>query len=139
MQGATVLFYPTAIGWHPHEKEEHGAAQRDAWRTVQRGHAVANGVYLAAVNRIGLERPSDGGAGIEFWGSSFLCDPQGVIVAEAPVDREDVLIGEVDLDRIENVRRNWPFLRDRRIDAYGGIVERYLDAVKGSEPCMREA
>ena len=138
MQGATVLFYPTAIGWHPHEKQQHGAAQRDAWRTVQRGHAVANGVYLAAVNRVGLERPSDGGAGIEFWGSSFLCDPQGVIVAEAPVDREDILIGEVDLDRIENVRRNWPFLRDRRIDAYGEIVERYLDAAKGSEPCMRE-
>jgi N-carbamoylputrescine amidase len=127
LAGATVLFYPTAIGWHPREKEAFGGQQRDAWRTVQRGHAVANGVYVAAVNRVGLEVPAEGGEGIEFWGSSFLCDPQGVVLAEAPGDREEILLGEVDLDRIEDVRRNWPFLRDRRIDAYGGITRRFLD------------
>jgi len=127
LAGAGVLFYPTAIGWHPREKEASGAQQRDAWRTVQRGHAVANGVYVAAVNRVGLELPAGGGEGIEFWGSSFLCDPQGVVLAEAPADREEILLGEVDLDRIEDVRRNWPFLRDRRIDAYDGITRRYLD------------
>jgi N-carbamoylputrescine amidase len=126
LQGAAVLFYPTAIGWHPHEKQQHGAAQRDAWRTIQRSHAIANGVYVAAVNRVGHE-PNEGGAGIEFWGSSFLCDPFGVVVAEAAADREEVLVGEVDLGRLEDVRRNWPFLRDRRIDAYAGIDRRFLD------------
>jgi len=127
LQGASILLYPTAIGWHPHEKEEYGAAQRDAWRTVQRGHAIANGVYVGAVNRIGRELPAGGGAGIEFWGSSFIADPLGVIIAEGSADREEVLIGEVDLTRIEDVRRNWPFLRDRRIDAYSGITKRFLD------------
>src|SRR5215813_14103769 len=127
MRGASVLFYPTAIGWHPHEKELYGTAQREAWRTIQRSHAIANGVYVAAVNRVGHEKPSDGGAGIEFWGSSFFCDPFGVVVAEGSSDGEEVLIGEVDLARIEDVRRNWPFLRDRRIDAYGGIEQRFLD------------
>jgi N-carbamoylputrescine amidase len=127
LQGAQVLFYPTAIGWHPHEKEQFGAAQRDAWRTVQRGHAVANGVFVAAANRIGLEIPPRGGPGIEFWGSSFIADPQGVILAEASVDREEVLLAEVDPVRIEDVRRNWPFLRDRRIDAYGDITKRFID------------
>ena len=127
MRGASVLFYPTAIGWHPHEKELYGTAQREAWRTIQRSHAIANGVYVAAVNRVGHEKPSDGGTGIEFWGSSFLCDPFGVVVAEGSSDGEEVLIGEVDLARIEDVRRNWPFLRDRRIDAYGGIEQRFLD------------
>ncbi|HYV04021.1 MAG TPA: carbon-nitrogen hydrolase [Blastocatellia bacterium] len=127
LRGANVLFYPTAIGWHPHEKETHGASQRDAWRTIQRSHAIANGVYVASVNRVGLERPREGGAGIEFWGSSFLCDPFGVIVADGSSDREEVLIGEVDLSRIEEVRRNWPFLRDRRIDAYEGIERRFID------------
>jgi N-carbamoylputrescine amidase len=126
MRGASVLFYPTAIGWHPREKQKFGATQRDAWRTVQRGHAIANGVYVAAVNRIGHEIPEEGGAGIEFWGSSFLADPQGVVIAEASVDREEILLGEIDLARIEDVRRNWPFLRDRRIDAYGGIEQRFL-------------
>jgi N-carbamoylputrescine amidase len=128
LQGAPVLFYPTAIGWHPHEKEQYGAAQRDAWRTVQRGHAVANGCYVAAANRIGHELPSTGGAGIEFWGSSFIADPQGQIIAEASEDREEILLAEVDLERIEDVRRNWPFLRDRRIDAYDGITRRFLDS-----------
>jgi N-carbamoylputrescine amidase len=127
LQGASVLFYPTAIGWHPHEKEQHGAAQRDAWQTVQRGHAIANGVYVAAVNRTGFERPVTSQAGIEFWGSSFVADPQGVVVAEAATDQEQVLLADVDLGHIETIRRNWPFLRDRRIDAYGDIVKRYLD------------
>jgi N-carbamoylputrescine amidase len=127
LRGASVIFYPTAIGWHPHEKELYGSAQRDAWRTIQRSHAIANGVYVAAVNRVGHEKPTEGGAGIEFWGSSFLCDPFGVLIAEGSLDKEEVLIGEVDLARIEDVRRNWPFLRDRRIDAYGGIEQRFLD------------
>ena len=127
LQGAAVLFYPTAIGWHPHEKEAHGAAQRSAWQTIQRGHAIANGVYVAVVNRVGHERPAEGGPGLEFWGSSFLADPFGVVVAEASVGKEEILVGEVDLGRIEDVRRNWPFLRDRRIDAYGGIDRRFLD------------
>lgn len=125
LQGASILFYPTAIGWHPSEKDEFGAAQRDAWRTVQRSHAIANGVYVAAVNRVGHEKPA-GGAGIEFWGASFLCDPHGVVLAEASADREETLYGEVDPQRIEDVRRNWPFLRDRRIDSYAGINQRFL-------------
>src|SRR2546430_13102847 len=101
----------------------------DAWRTIQRSHAVANGWYVAAVNRVGQERPSDGGdgEGIEVWGSSFLADPFGAVVAEAPPDREAMVIAEVDLDRIEEVRRGWPFLRDRRVDAYAGITSRFLD------------
>ena len=127
LRGANILFYPTAIGWHPDEKEKYGTPQRDAWRTVQRGHAIANGVYVAAVNRVGREKPSGGGAGIEFWGSTFLCDPFGIVIAEASENQEEVLIGEVDLSRIEEVRRNWPFLRDRRIDAYGGIEKRFID------------
>ncbi len=127
LRGAAVLFYPTAIGWHPHEKQQHGAAQRDAWRTIQRGHAIANGCYVAAVNRIGHEPGPAGQPGLEFWGSSFLCDPFGVVLAEAPVDQEAILVGEVDLGRIEEVRRNWPFLRDRRVDAYQGLDRRYLD------------
>jgi N-carbamoylputrescine amidase len=126
LQGAVILFYPTAIGWHPSEKAEHGAAQLDAWRTVQRGHAIANGVYVGAVNRIGHEKPA-GGDGIEFWGHSFLCDPQGVVLAEAG-EGEETLLGEVDLSRLEDVRRNWPFLRDRRIDAYIGLDRRFLDS-----------
>jgi N-carbamoylputrescine amidase len=127
LRGAGVLFYPTAIGWHPHEKESHGADQRDAWRTIQRGHAIANGVYVAAVNRVGREKPTDEGAGIEFWGTTFLADPFGVVIAEASTDAEEVLFGQIDPARIEEVRRNWPFLRDRRIDAYQGIERRFID------------
>jgi N-carbamoylputrescine amidase len=127
LRGAAVLFYPTAIGWHPHEKAQHGAAQRDAWRTVQRSHAIANGCYVAAVNRVGHEPGADGGAGLEFWGTSFLCDPFGVVIAEGSTDREEILVGEIDLGRIEEVRRGWPFLRDRRIDAYQGIDKRFLE------------
>jgi N-carbamoylputrescine amidase len=132
LQGASILFYPTAIGWHPHEKKKYGRAQREAWQTVQRGHAIANGLYVAAVNRVGLEKPDKKSAGIEFWGSSFIADPQGVIIAEASTDKEETIFGVVDLHRIENVRRNWPFLRDRRIDAYEGIEQRFLaDAPSG--------
>jgi N-carbamoylputrescine amidase len=124
MLGASVLFYPTAIGWHPHEKAEFGAAQRDAWRTIQRAHAIANGVYVAAVNRVGFEKgPSD--AGIEFWGSSFVADPFGQVITEASVDQEEILIAEIDPRRCEEVRRNWPFFRDRRIDAYGPVLQRW--------------
>ena len=132
LQGAHVLLYPTAIGWHPEEKPQHGLAQLDAWRTIQRGHAIANGVYVAAVNRVGHEtgqvtgKPSPG-PGLEFWGNSFLCDPFGQVVLAASADQEEVLVGEVDLKRIENVRRNWPFLRDRRIDSYAAIGQRLLD------------
>ena len=124
LMGAQVLFYPTAIGWHPAEKEEWGAPQVEAWRTIQRSHAIANGVYVAAANRVGLE-PEPGTDGIEFFGHSFISDPFGRIVAEAGTD-EAILIAECDPARIEYTRRNWPFLRDRRIDAYGPIVKRYL-------------
>ncbi len=127
LRGAEVLFYPTAIGWHPAEKARHGASQRDAWRTIQRGHAIANGCYVAAVNRVGHEPGPEGQAGLEFWGTSFLCDPFGVVIAEASTDREEILVGEIDRARIEEVRRGWPFLRDRRIDAYQGIDRRFLE------------
>ena len=126
LQGAEILFYPTAIGWHPKERSEEGHAQREAWMTIQRSHAIANGVFVVAVNRVGHEAPA-GGDGLEFWGSSFVCDPFGVVLAQAPVDKEETLVVDIDLKRIEEVRRNWPFLRDRRIDAYGGISKRFLD------------
>jgi len=130
--GAEVLFYPTAIGWHPAEKQQFGKAQHDAWRTIQRGHAIANGVYVAVVNRVGQENGdirgnSAPGPGLEFWGASFICDAFGVVLAEASHDREEVLIGDVDLSKLEDVRRNWPFLRDRRIDSYAPITQRFLD------------
>jgi len=125
LQGACVLFYPTAIGWHPREKEQYGVAQRDAWRTIQRAHAIANGIYVAAVNRVGHEGPP--GGGLEFWGSSFVADPFGQVLAEASPGDEEILIAEIDTRRIEEVRRNWPFLRDRRIDAYSGVLERWLE------------
>jgi N-carbamoylputrescine amidase len=124
--GADMLFYPTAIGWHPAEKEQYGAAQHDAWRTIQRSHAIANGIYVAAVNRVGFEGPPD--HGLEFWGASFVADPFGLVLAEASHDREETLVVECDRRRIEEVRRNWPFLRDRRIDAYAPILSRYLGA-----------
>ena len=127
LQGANVLFYPTAIGWHPKEKKQLGTAQRDAWLTVQRGHAIANGIYVAAINRVGHERPA-GGDGIEFWGTSFLADPQGVMLAEASTNKEETIVRELDLKYIEHIRRTWPFLRDRRIDEYAGIMNRFLDS-----------
>jgi N-carbamoylputrescine amidase len=126
LQGAEILFYPTAIGWHPKEKAEEGQTQREAWMTIQRSHAIANGVFVVAVNRVGHEAPA-GGDGLEFWGSSFVCDPFGVVLAQASVDQEETLVVDIDLKRIEEVRRNWPFLRDRRIDTYGGISQRFLD------------
>jgi N-carbamoylputrescine amidase len=132
LEGASVLFYPTAIGWHPAEKGQYGEAQRDAWRTIQRSHAIANGVYVAAVNRVGLEKPTDGkGAGLEFWGTSFVADPFGVVLKEASTDQEELVLAQVDLERLEETRRNWPFFRDRRIDAYGGITQRFLDGKTG--------
>ncbi len=132
LQGAHLLFYPTAIGWHPAEKAEFGEAQYDAWKTIQRAHAIANGVYVAVVNRVGFETGdirgnSAPGAGLEFWGGSFLCDPFGRVIALGSHDKEEILIGEVDLHALEDIRRNWPFLRDRRIDAYGAITSRLID------------
>jgi len=126
LKGAEILFYPTAIGWHPKEKSEEGQAQREAWMTIQRSHAIANGVFVVAVNRVGHEAPA-GGDGLEFWGSSFACDPFGVVLAQASVDQAETLVVDIDLKRMEEVRRNWPFLRDRRIDAYEGITKRFLD------------
>jgi len=146
LQGAEVLFYPTAIGWHPAEKDEYGAAQYDAWRTIQRAHAIANGVYVAAVNRVGLEhgeiKLANGevlgnrasGQGIEFWGGSFLADPFGRVIAKAGHDAEEIVLGEVDRALIEETRRNWPFLRDRRVDAYAPITQRFLDATHAQIP-----
>ncbi|MBN8730208.1 MAG: carbon-nitrogen hydrolase [Acidobacteria bacterium] len=124
LSGANILFYPTAIGWHPYEKATHGASQRSAWQTIQRSHAIANGIYVAAANRIGFEGPPENG--LEFWGSSFISDPFGVVIAEAGIDKEEILIAECSTARMEEVRRGWPFLRDRRIDAYGPIVNRWL-------------
>jgi len=132
LQGAHILFYPTAIGWHPAEKQQYGAAQHDAWRTIQRSHAIANGVFVAVVNRVGHEtgniRGNEAeGAGLDFWGGSFLCDPFGRILAEASHDKEQILCGEINLDSIDETRRNWPFLRDRRIDSYAPISHRFID------------
>jgi len=124
LMGAQILFYPTAIGWHPAEKEEWGASQADAWRTIQRSHAIANGVYVGAANRVGHE-PEPGTDGLEFFGHSFVSDPFGRVIAEAGTDPE-ILIAECDPAQIEYTRRNWPFLRDRRIDAYGPILNRYI-------------
>lgn len=127
LKGADVIFYPTAIGWHPAEKEEHGKAQYESWLTVQRGHAISNGVYVAAVNRIGHEVFVEGTPGLEFWGASFIADPQGIIIAQASHDKEEVLLAEIDTSRIEYIRRNWPFLRDRRIDTYDEISKRFIE------------
>jgi N-carbamoylputrescine amidase len=139
LQGAEVLFYPTAIGWHPAEKEQFGAAQYDAWQTIQRGHAIANGVYVAGVNRVGHESGDVlgnriEGPGLEFWGGSFLADPFGRIIAKASHTNEEILIGEIDLALIEDTRRNWPFLRDRRIDAYAPITKRFIDQAGSWSP-----
>ena len=132
LQGANVLFYPTAIGWHPDEKAQWGQAQHDAWRTIQRAHAIANGLYVAVVNRVGDEQGDvrgnrAEGKGLQFWGGSFLADPFGRVIAEAGHDKEEILIAEVNLKTIEEIRRNWPFLRDRRIDSYAPITKRLID------------
>ena len=122
--GANILFYPTAIGWHPAEKAQYGAAQLSAWQTIQRSHAIANGIYVAAVNRVGFEGPPE--RGLEFWGHSFLSDPFGQLIVEASSDREEILVAECDVKHMDEVRRNWPFLRDRRIDAYQDITKRWI-------------
>jgi N-carbamoylputrescine amidase len=137
LKGAETLFFPTAIGWHPSEKAEFGEAQYSAWQTIQRAHAIANGVFVGAVNRVGHEHgdvlhngifmKGPEGAGLEFWGGSFIADPFGRILAQASPDKEEILIAEIDRKLLEDTRRNWPFLRDRRIDAYGGITSRFLD------------
>ena len=126
MQGAQILFYPTAIGWHPGEKKSHGEKQHGAWELIQRSHAVANGCYVAAVNRIGHERPV-GGDGIEFWGQTFVAGTSGEILAKASQSKEEILIVPADLAQVDTTRTHWPFLRDRRIDAYGGLTQRLLD------------
>jgi N-carbamoylputrescine amidase len=126
MQGAEILFYPTAIGWHPKEKAQYGEDQHGAWEVIQRSHAVANGCYVAVTNRIGLEKPI-GGDGIEFWGQSFVANPSGRILQKASVDKEETLIVPCDLDKVDVTRTHWPFLRDRRIDAYGDLTKRLRD------------
>jgi N-carbamoylputrescine amidase len=141
LRGANTLFYPTAIGWHPSEKAEYGEAQYSAWQTMQRAHAISNGVFVGAVNRVGHEHgdvihngiemrgPGDHTpqSGLEFWGGSFITDPFGRVIAQASHDKEEILIAEIDLKLQEDTRRNWPFLRDRRIDAYNGITSRFID------------
>lgn len=126
MKGAEILFYPTAIGWHPSEKEKYGEAQRNSWMTIQQSHAIANGIYVAAVNRIGHEIIEKNSDGIIFWGSSFIADPQGRIIAQASEDKEEILFAEIDFSYIDTVRTHWPFFRDRRIDAYDELTKRFL-------------
>jgi N-carbamoylputrescine amidase len=146
LAGADILFYPTAIGWHPSEKDEFGTAQYDAWQTMQRAHAISNGVFVCAVNRVGHEHgdvellDENGGtteiqgpgdhtleSGLEFWGGSFIVDPFGRVLAKASHDKEEILTAELDPRLIEITRQHWPFLRDRRIDSYGGLTRRFLD------------
>ncbi len=126
LQGAEILFYPTAIGWHPGEKAEYGVRQHGAWETIQRGHAVANGCFVAAINRVGHETPI-GGDGLEFWGQSFVAGTSGEIIAKGSVDKEENLIVPIDLAKVDTTRTHWPFLRDRRIDAYGDLTRRFSD------------
>ena len=126
MQGAEILFYPTAIGWHPKEKAEYGKDHHSSWETIQRGHAVANGCYVAAVNRVGHEAPA-GGDGIEFWGQSFVAGTSGQILAKGSVDKDEIMVVEIDLNKVDVTRTHWPFLRDRRIDAYGDLTKRLID------------
>jgi N-carbamoylputrescine amidase len=140
IQGAQILFYPTAIGWHPSEKKEYGQDQHESWELIQRSHAVANGCYVVAPNRIGLEKIAgpDGKPvnedGIEFWGQSFVCAPNGRIIVKASADKEEVLVVPCDLDRVEFSRTHWPFLRDRRIDAYGDLTKRFVDSAVPFKP-----
>ena len=126
LRGAEMIFYPTAIGWHPAEKEKFGAAQHSAWETIQRSHAIANGCYVAAANRVGHEKPAHG-PGVEFWGQSFIAAPSGEIIAKGSVDREEILTADIDWEEVDRHRTHWPFLRDRRIDAYAGLERRMLD------------
>jgi N-carbamoylputrescine amidase len=126
LRGAEIIFYPTAIGWHPGEKNEFGEAQHSAWETIQRSHAIANGCYIAVANRVGHETPV-GGAGIEFWGQSFVCGPDGEIIAKGSADREEIVLADIDWSEVDRHRTHWPFLRDRRVDAYAGINQRVID------------
>jgi N-carbamoylputrescine amidase len=125
MQGAQILFYPTAIGWHPAERAQWGERQHAAWETIQRGHAIANGCFVAVPNRVGHEKLA--GDGIEFWGQSFVAGTSGEVLARASVDQEEILLASLDLSEVDTTRTHWPFLRDRRIDAYGGLTQRLLD------------
>lgn len=127
LKGAKILFYPTAIGWLPSEKKDYGQKQYDSWEIIQRSHAIANGVFVASINRTGYEKLPELKEGIEFWGSSFICDPYGSIIEKAPVDKEALLIAKIDLSIIEEKRSIWPFFRDRRIDSYKEILERFVD------------
>ncbi len=129
LAGAQILFYPTAIGWQPPEKAEYGERQHASWETIQRAHAIANGVYVAVANRIGHELTPDGhpGEGIEFWGQSFIADPSGQLIAKAGVGEEQILMAEVDFGKLDVQRTHWPFLRDRRIDAYQDITKRFIE------------
>jgi N-carbamoylputrescine amidase len=126
LRGAEIIFYPTAIGWHPSEKREHGEIQHEAWQTIQRSHAIANGCFVAVPNRVGLERPA-GGDGLQFWGQSFVAGPSGEILTKASVEQEQILMAEIDLGKVDITRTHWPFLRDRRIDAYADLTKRLLD------------
>ena len=126
LRGAEIIFYPTAIGWHPSEKKEFGSAQYSAWETIQRSHAIANGCYVAAANRVGHEGPA-GGDGIEFWGQSFICGPDGEIITKGSLDREEIVMADIEWARVDEHRTHWPFLRDRRVDAYGEIKQRMID------------
>jgi N-carbamoylputrescine amidase len=126
LSGAEILFYPTAIGWHPSEKRQYGVRQHSSWETIQRAHAIANGCFVAVPNRVGHEAP-DGGDGLEFWGQSFVADPSGQIIGKASKDQEEVLIADIDLEQLDQQRTHWPFLRDRRIDAYEDLLKRFLD------------
>ena len=127
LKGAEILIYPTAIGWNPLDSEDEKKRQRDSWIISQRGHAIANGLPVLSINRIGFEADTAGGSGIDFWGSSFACGPQGEMIAEASVTEEEILVVDIDKSQTENVRRIWPFLRDRRIDEYGDILKRFVD------------
>lgn len=127
LKGAEIIFYPTAIGWSTNEDERSKSTQLEAWKTVQRAHAISNGIYVAAVNRVGFEESGENGGGINFWGNSFVCDPQGTVICEASGKREEIILAEIDLRKLEETRRNWPFLRDRRIDAYSELRQRFID------------
>jgi N-carbamoylputrescine amidase len=136
MQGAEILFYPTAIGWHPSEKKQYGKAQHESWETAMRAHAIANGCYVCAPNRIGHELVLDAKGkpvsndGLHFWGQSFIANPNGQVQARASIDKEEILLGECDPAQVEFSRTHWPFLRDRRIDAYQGLTQRFLESAQ---------
>ncbi len=127
LSGSKIIFYPTAIGWLPSEKEEFGKSQHNAWETIQKSHGVANGCYIVSINRVGFEESPDGNEGIEFWGQSFVSNPYGEIIVKGSIEKEENIICELDLSIIDSVRTTWPFFRDRRIDSYNQIVKRFID------------